>query len=190
MAGWLGSAVNYLHGLFSGVFTDVIVAVILVLLGLIVGRIAGRVAQKALHEIETDRVAKQAAGIKFSLEKGVGEFVKYFIYFIFLILALNQIGLTTTILYMVSAGIITAIIVSFFLGVKDFMPNMLAGIFISRKGQIKAGDFIRVRGVEGKIRNIDLVETMVETRSGDTIYIPNSILAREEVVKIKRKAKN
>ena len=91
MATWLGETSNYVVNLLSGLLTDLIVAVILVLLGFIIGRVLGKLAQKALHELETDRVLKQTAKIKFSMEKIVGGFVKYFIYFIFIVMALNQV---------------------------------------------------------------------------------------------------
>lgn len=187
MATWLGETSNYVVNLLSGLLTDLIVAVILVLLGFIIGRVLGKLAQKALHELETDRVLKQTAKIKFSMEKIVGGFVKYFIYFIFIVMALNQVGLTTTLLHMISAGIIILIVLAVFLGIKDFVPNLLAGIFIQRKGMIHLGDYIKVKGIKGKVMNIDLVETRIETGSKDIIYIPNSVLTKEEVVKLKKK---
>jgi small-conductance mechanosensitive channel len=187
MANWIESAANDVVGLVSGLLTDIIVAVILVLLGFIIGRVLGRLAQKALHEIETDRVFRKTANAKFSIEKITGNFVKYFTYFIFIVMALNQLGLTTTLLHMISAGIIILIVLAFFLGIKDFVPNFLAGLSIHRKGMIAEGDWIKVKNVEGKVVGIDLVETRIETKSKDTIYVPNSVFTKEEVVKFKRK---
>jgi small-conductance mechanosensitive channel len=129
---------------------------------------------------------RQAAKVRFSIEKSAGSFVRYFLYFVFIIMALNQVGLTTTLLHMISGAIIILVALAIFLGIKDFVPNLLAGIFIQRKKMVKEGDRIRVKGIEGRVLSIDLVEARVETKSGDLIYIPNSVLTKEEVV-VKRK---
>ena len=60
----------------------------------------------------------------------------YFIYFIAIIMALNQVGLTSAILNMLSGAVILLILISMILAIKDFVPNMVAGIFIFQKGII------------------------------------------------------
>lgn len=187
MAGWFAEALGSVTAVLSSILSDIIVAVILVLLGFIIGRVLGRLSQKALHELEIDRVLKSAARIRFSIEKIVGSFVKYFIYFIFIVMALNQLGLTTTLLYIISAAVILLVVLAVFLGIKDFVPNLLAGIFIHRKGLVKPGDVIEVKGIRGKVISIDLVEARINTGKGDTIYIPNSVLTRDVVRLRKRK---
>ncbi len=187
MAEWLTNSFNYVVDTLSGVLTKLIVAVIIILIGFIVGRVFGKLTQKILHELELDRILRQAARIKFSLEKALGKFVTYFIYFIAIILALNQVGLTTTILHMISAAVLIIIVISIILGVKDFIPNLLAGIYIHRRELVKEGDRIKVRGTEGKVISIDMTEVKLQTAKGDTIFMPNSLLIKEELVKLKRK---
>ena len=187
MAGWIADSANYVFNTLSGLMTRLIAAVIIVLIGFIVGRVLGKLMQKLLHELEVDRILKKTASVKFSIEKAVGKFIAYFIYFLAIILALNQLGLTTTILHMVSAAILIIIILSVVLGIKDFIPNLLAGMQIHKKGMLKKGDFIRVRGTEGRVMQVELTETKLRTPKGDTIYMPNSLLIKEEIVKLKRK---
>ena len=86
---------NTLDALLSGVFTKIVVAIIILLIGFIIGKILGRLLQKVLHEFETDKALKNVAGINFSIEHLIGALLTYFIYFIAIIMALNQIGLTS-----------------------------------------------------------------------------------------------
>ncbi len=180
-------SINFLPEILSSVFTKLVVAVIIVLIGLVLGKILGKFVQKALHEIELNKILKNAAGIKISIEEIISAFVTYFIYFIFIMMALNQLGITTVVLHMISGAILIIIIISILLSIKDFMPNVFAGLFIHQKRFIKEGDVLKVDNTEGRVIHINLVETKIETKKGDIIYIPNSLLTKKTVVKLKKK---
>ena len=51
---------------------------------------------------------------------------------------------------------------------------------------IKKGDKIKVDNLVGKVKKISLIETEIETKSGDIIYIPNSTLTKKEITIKKR----
>lgn len=180
-------SISILPKLLSGIFTKLVVAVIIVLIGLVAGKLLGKLIHKLLHEVELNKLIKKSAGIKISAEEIISSFVTYFIYFIFIVMALNQLGLTTVVLHMISGAILLLIIISIMLSIKDFMPNMFAGFFIHQKGFIKEGDIIKVDNTTGKVIHINLVETKIETKQGDIVYIPNSLLTKKTVVKIKKK---
>jgi len=186
-----GNVITKSIGLFKGLFTEVVtkvvVAVVILITGFIVGKILGRLTQRLLHELELDNILKMATGIKVSVEELIGHFMTYFIYFIAVVMALNQIGMTTTLLNMISGGIIILIIIFILLGIKDFVPNVLAGIFIHQKGLIKEGDKIKVKDIQGRVVHINLVDTRLETSKGDLIFIPNSLLIKNELIKIKKR---
>jgi small-conductance mechanosensitive channel len=184
---WLSDWVNYVVETISGLMTNLIIAVIIILIGFIVGRVLGKLTQKVLHELELDRILRETADIKLSIEKALARFITYFAYFLAIIIALNQIGLTTTVLHMISAAVLVIVVISIILGIKDFIPNFLAGMHINRKDMIKVGDRIRVKGTEGKVISMDLTETKIQTQKGDTIFIPNSLFIKEEMVKLGRK---
>ena len=178
---------NYINSLLSRFITRFIIAVVILLVGFVVGRISGRFVQRFLHEIELDVIMRKATGIKISLEEVIGHLTSYFLYFIFIVIALEKIGIGAIAFNLLAAGVIIIIVLSIFLAIKDFVPNLLAGIFLHRKGFLNEGDTIRVGGTQGKIVHINLVETRIQTKNGDVIYIPNSILTKSEVVKLKRK---
>lgn len=180
--------IEFFRKIFSGIFIDITIAIIIILIGFIIGRVVGRLIQGLFHELELNNILKKATGIKVSFEEIAGRFVSYFIYFATIIMALDRIGITSTILYIIAGAIITIVIISLILAIKDFIPNVIAGFFIHQKRHFKEGDQIKVKDVEGKIVHINLIETRIKTKANDIIYIPNSLLTKNEV-KVKGRKK-
>ena len=179
---------EFIGGMLSQFFTKIIIAIIILLIGFVIGRIAGRLLHKVLHEIELDKILKRAR-IRIAMEDIISHFVTYFIYFITIIWALSELGLTTTILNMISAAMLILIILGVLLAIKDFIPNAFAGFFIYRKELIKPGDKIKINGLEGRVKSISLIETEVETKSGDIILLPNSNITKKVIVIKRRRRK-
>jgi len=174
VSGYWDSIINYFFARF-------IVAVIIILIGFIIGRILGRLTHKFLKEIELNNILKKA-NINLKIEELISHFVTYFIYFVTVIWALNEMGLTTTILNMISAAALIIIIISILLAIKDFIPNAFAGFRIFRKERIKEGSKVVVDNIEGKVKKISLLETIIETKKGDKIHIPNATLFKKELI--------
>ncbi len=181
LAGFYEKAVEVL----KPIYLNIIAAFLILFAGIIVGKIFGKLVKKVLHEIELNKITHKATSLKLSIEEFTGGFVQYFVYFITVIMALNQLNVTTTVLSMVGGAVIILIVVSIILAIKDFIPNVFAGFYIYRNKFIKVGEIIKVKGMEGEVKEVNLFETRIETISGDTIYIPNSALTKTEVVKIK-----
>jgi len=180
---------EFLQNVFSGLLTNAVIAIIIILIGFIVGRIVGKLVQGILHELELNTILGKA-GIKTSIEELIGTITSYFIYFVAVIMALNQIGITSVVLNILAGGAVVLIIISLVLAVKDYIPNLFAGIFIHQKRFIRNGDWIKVKNVEGKVTHINLVETRIETKNKDIIYVPNSFLTKNEVVKVRKGKKS
>ena len=187
MANILYTIYTFIKGVLSGFLTKIIVAVIILLIGFILGRIVGKLVQKLLRELEVDKILKKAAHIRISVEELISHLTSYFIYFVAIIMALKHIGLATDVLNIISWAIMILIILSFFLGIKDLIPNVMSGFIIHRKNFIHKGDIIKVSNMEGKVIGINLIETKIQTKKKDIIYIPNSILTKNEVIKLNKK---
>jgi len=178
-----------LKTVFMGYATRLIVAIIILLFGFIIGRIVGKLIEKVLHELELNLIIKKTLKLKIPFEQTTAQIIMYLIYFVTIIMALNQLGLATDILNIILGGFVVIIVLTIFLSIKDFVPNLISGIFIHQKQFIRVGDFIRVNNIEGTITTISMVDTLVMTKNGDIIYIPNSILTKSEVILISRKKK-
>ena len=86
------------YNLISESVFRVIAAIIILLLGIVIGRALGNLTRKLLHELEFERILKKQTKIKVPVEEFSSSLIKYIVYFIAIIMALNQIGLTTIIL--------------------------------------------------------------------------------------------
>ena len=182
--------IDILRAPLSGVLSQVIVAIVLLLVGFILAKVFGRMIYKTLHSFEINDALFKLTNVAISFEEIAGTFTTYFVYFVTIVIVLQQIGIATTILHMISAGVIIIIVLAMFLGVKDFIPNAIAGLFIAREKIIVVGETIKVKGITGKVTRINLVETKLITKSQDVVHIPNSAITKTEIIKIKQKEKS
>lgn len=154
-------------------------AIIILLIGFIIGKVLGKLAQRFLHELELNRILKKA-GIALSMEEFAGHAIEYFIYFIAIVVALDQLGITAFVLYIIVGLLALVIAAAFVLSIKDFIPNFIAGWRLSRKKLFVVGDTVTIGSVTGKVKEAGLLETRLQSRN-DVIHIPNSILFKQEI---------
>ena len=181
----LDRSLAYLNELASGLVGKLSTSLIILLVGFVLGRLVGRLIGRLLHEIELDNIV-QKTGFKMPVEHTLATLAAYLIYFIAVIMALNELGLTTAALYIIVGGAVVMVIIATALGIKDFIPNMIAGIFIYRRGIIKENQRMIIKNVEGKVKKISIIETELETKNGDIILVPNSLILKSTVI-VKKK---
>lgn len=162
-----------------------VVTILIILAGMIIAKLVSKLIEKALKEIELNKLTENMSGLKINVAKAISSFAFYFIVFVSIIMALNELGITTTVLLVLAGAILIIIIISFALGVKDFIPNFFAAMFIHRKKLVEKGDKIKVKDLEGEVAHIGLNETKLITKEGDEIIIPNSTLVKSEIKKKK-----
>ncbi|NRS89935.1 small-conductance mechanosensitive channel [Flavobacterium sp. 7E] len=56
---------------------------------------------------------------------------------------------------------------------QDIAANFMSGIFISFRKPLKVGDIVQIKDYMGKVKEINLRDTIVETFQGKTVIIPN-----------------
>lgn len=101
------------------------------------------------------------------------------IYIVAILLLLNIWGAPTTAIVLL---IVLAIVVVL-LGFRETLPNFLAGIQLNALGQFKSGDYIKLdTGEEGRIKEINLTEILLESSDGSTIVLPNRKLTQSGVI--------
>ncbi len=176
---------NTVTSTISGITSKLLVAAIIILIGFIIGKITGKVIKKGLHEIELNNIIRKITKVNIAVEDFISGFVTFFIYFLAIVMALKHLGLATDILNIISGAVILIITISILLGVKDIIPNAFSGFIIHYKKFLSVGDTIIVKGMEGKIIEIGLVEINIKAKNGDIIRIPSSIITNSEIVKKK-----
>src|SRR5439155_19581692 len=84
-----------------------------------------------------------------------------------------------------TSAVITAVIG---LSFQDTLGNMMGGMALQLERSIGVGDWIRIDGQEGMVKEIRWRHTAIETRNWDTIVIPNSALMKSHVLLLGRRA--
>jgi small-conductance mechanosensitive channel len=111
------------------------------------------------------------------------QLAKYVIYTFAVIISLQVVGFDLTILLAGSA----ALLVGFGFGVQDIFRDMMSGLLLLFEGTIKVGDIIRVQNPNAsepmiaRVLKINVRTTKIESRDGNTLIIPNSMLTQNEV---------
>jgi small-conductance mechanosensitive channel/CRP-like cAMP-binding protein len=73
------------------------------------------------------------------------------------------------------------------LALQDLLGNVFGGLGLQLDRTIRVGDWIRVQEVTGRVIEIRWRSTSIETRSWETVIIPNSVLTRTQVTVLGRR---
>lgn len=103
---------------------------------------------------------------------------KYFVYFVGLILFLDQLGIKLTFLLAGSA----ALLVGLGLGIQQTFNDIISGIIILAEGSLKNNDVVEVDGLIGRVQKIKLRTSIIYTRDGIDIIVPNHKFINENVI--------
>jgi small-conductance mechanosensitive channel len=76
-------------------------------------------------------------------------------------------------------------LVGFALGfaLKDFLANFLAGIILLLQKSFKIGDLVEIEGKRGKVIEINIRTTILQTSDNEQVIIPNADLLTKMVIK-------
>jgi small-conductance mechanosensitive channel/CRP-like cAMP-binding protein len=110
-----------------------------------------------------------------------------------LLMAFTYVVVTITVLskdvdltgIIATSAVLTAVIG---LSFQDTLGNMMAGMALQMEHAVGVGDWIRVDGQEGLVKEVRWRHTAIETRNWDTIVIPNSALMKTPVTVLGRRS--
>ncbi|MDX1651289.1 MAG: mechanosensitive ion channel [Brumimicrobium sp.] len=111
------------------------------------------------------------------------QLAKYIVYTFAIIISLQFLFENLSVIIAGSA----AFFVSLGLGLQGIFKDMVSGVVLLFEGTIKVGDIIRVPNpiteheVVARVLKINVRTTKIETRDGNTLIIPNSILTQEQI---------
>ena len=108
----------------------------------------------------------------------IRQIVRYMVYTIALVLALDTLGIKITVLIAGS----TALFVGLGLGLQDTFKDLVSGIVILIERTVSAGDIVEINGVVGKVADVGLRTTRVMTRDDIMILVPNQKLINDQVI--------
>ncbi|MCZ7655055.1 MAG: mechanosensitive ion channel family protein [Rhodocyclaceae bacterium] len=76
-----------------------------------------------------------------------------------------------------TSAVITAVVA---FSMQDTLGNILGGLALQLDSSIEVGDWVKVDDVSGRVIDIRWRHTAIETRNGETIVVPNSLLMKSK----------
>lgn len=148
---------------------NILLAVLILLFGFFV---AGRV-NKAVRGL-----GEKYASLDDTLFRFFGSLARYTILAFVLVAVLNRFGVETTSI----VALLGAAGLAIGLALQGTMSNMAAGVMLLIFRPYKVGDFVDAGGKFGKVTEIDLFTTIMQTFDHQHIIIPNSKIWGEQII--------
>ena len=122
--------------------------------------------------------ALQNKAIDPGIKGSIGRFSRYLTVILGVFIALDTIGISLS--SIAALGAVLMVGVGF--GLQNIAQNFISGIIILLERPIKQGDIVVVGGVSGKVLDIRVRSTVIETRDDVAIIVPNSLFIAEQVI--------
>ena len=174
-----GTGVNGVVETAQSYFYTIIIGIVILLVGFALGILAKKLTFRLLKEFELNKIMSKI-GISYNLESWISSLVSFMIYLITIVFFLNQLGITSIVLYLFVGAILMLIILTFLVGLKDIIPNFIAGLLLQRKKKIREGSTVELKEIIGKVERIGYLETEIKTERGDILYVPNSLFVKSK----------
>lgn len=155
--------VSFFTGIAQDFMPKIIAAIIIWIIGSLLIRWAYRIFKKILDTKKFDP----------SVETFFLSFVKIGLRIILFLIIIGVLGIQTTSLAAMLAGVGVAIGSAF----NGSLGNFAGGVMIIIYKPIKVGEFIEFNGVSGKVTEIGILNTTIVTGDMKTIFLPNGMLS-------------
>lgn len=107
------------------------------------------------------------------------QIIRYVLWIVAITVALDTINIKITFLLAGSA----ALLVGLGLGLQQIFQDFISGIALIIEGSLKAGDVVQTAGGEvGRVKEINMRTSKIETRDNIILIVPNSMLINEVVI--------
>ena len=146
---------------------DLIIALAVLIIGVILIKIAAKIIIKLLSKTKMPK-----ASYKF-----IVRVIKFVLYLLLLLVVCQMIGIPTTAFVAIS----TAASLAISLSLQDSISNLANGVVIISTQPFKEGDFISVNGLEGTVKEIRMLHTIITTVDNKQVSIPNSTIVQNEL---------
>jgi small conductance mechanosensitive channel len=179
---------NTALSIVNPIVVKIIIALLIFFIGFIIGKMVEKIILRFFKISDLDKLFRQKTGLKLSLSLVISTILSYFIYVVAVVMALSRLEIATTIITTIVIILIVVLLLFVIFGLNDVFANMNAGLIIKFRGNLKVGDYIRIKSknVEGHIINMNALNIRLETKKDEIVFIPNMVLFKSEVVKPKK----
>jgi small-conductance mechanosensitive channel len=116
-------------------------------------------------------------GVDRALAEAVATVVRYLVVTVGFLWALEILGFDLTTLK-IAFG---ALGVGIGFGLQNIVNNFTSGLILLFERSVKRGDVLTVEGTDGKVEQVGLRASIIRTREGDDLIMPNSLLVENVV---------
>lgn len=113
-----------------------------------------------------------------SRRQSVYQLLRYLAWIVAVVLCISVLGFDITLLIAGSA----ALLVGLGLGLQNIFSDLVSGLFMLFERKVKAGDVMEVDNIVGKVQKINLRTSVLLTRDGYNIIVPNHKFITENVI--------
>lgn len=152
--------VNWVEAIIK-LLPNLIMAAIVMVIGFYIAKFIRKIARKLITKISNNLTLN-------SLFSSIIYFIFLGIVIFTVLSILNLDKAVTSIL--AGAGILGLALA---LAFQDIATNFMSGIFISFRKPLKVGDIVQIKDYMGKVKEVNLRDTVVETFQGKIVIIPN-----------------
>lgn len=110
--------------------------------------------------------------------EAIATIISYSVGTLSLIIVLQSVGFNVASLAVLAGGLGVGI----GLGLQNLTVNFVSGINLLLERKVRVGDYIALETMEGYIQEISLQTTVIRTRDGEYVIVPNQQLANSRVV--------
>lgn len=103
---------------------------------------------------------------------------KYIVYILGFTFAVNSLGIEMNFIL----GVFATLGLGIGFALQDVFKDLISGIIILFEGNVTVGDILEVDGLVGTVKEIKLRTSLIKTRDGIYIVVPNNRVVNEKVI--------
>lgn len=160
--------VNAVISFLSGTGLAIAQAIVVLLLGLIAIKTAVNVLKRGIV----------GATNKKTVATFISSFVKVVLTFILIIVVFNILSIPTSGLI----ELLSASVLAIGLALKDSVSHIASGLIIVATNPFKEGDYVKINGLDGIVKSVNIFNTHIKTFDNKIVIVPNSSVVGNNIV--------
>ncbi len=110
--------------------------------------------------------------------KSINQIFKYIIYILGFFIAIKSLGINVDLIL----GVFAALGLGIGFALQDVFKDLISGIIILFEGNVAVGDILEIDGMVGSVKEIKLRTSIMRTRNGVYIVLPNNRVVNDKVI--------
>lgn len=110
--------------------------------------------------------------------KSISQIFRYIVYILGVFITVKSLGINIDLIL----GVFAALGLGVGFALQDVFKDLISGIIILFEGNVEVGNILEVDGIVGTVKEINLRTSLIKTRDGIYIVVPNNRVVNEKVI--------